>query len=493
MANWSLPTVTSAYTDVIQFIKDREVDVARWFSTAFSAGTNIPDGCVRWNNTNKNWEIYSTATSTWSALAAKYGIDVETVDGAHAGVAANNVLKLDSNAFVPLGNIPSTLTGKSADQLDGYHASTGTTGNSIPVRDGSGVIPGDIAGNAAYAPSAGNADTLDNYHADTGTTINTVPVRNASGAVPGNITGNAATASKLATPRTINGVSFDGSADITISATATSHTHPGGDITSAVANATNGRNVYDNGAFGGTTGYKEATAVKVGFAQESSNADTVDGEHASNFATHRAEGRNYIDNARMVYDNGGGGGTVGWKEASSVKVVNASYADTFPPVTSGNLLQYTASSTGNVVGFQPYIAFQPYSSVKLTSGAGSEGDSTTYVKVLEFITPLSGTLHSSFQLESGWAKIYINGVAVTAEVTASATPRTHTITVNKDDKIQIYTRSDFNKEYTLVRNWTLRSSTSGFIPLRFTGFRTRNYVGSDSAGAALFGIVESFA
>lgn len=41
-----------------------------------------------------------------------------------------------------------------------------------------------------------DVDTVDGKHAATGTTANTIPVRDASGALPGNITGNAATASK---------------------------------------------------------------------------------------------------------------------------------------------------------------------------------------------------------------------------------------------------------------------------------------------------------
>ena len=43
-----------------------------------------------------------------------------------------------------------------------------------------------------------DVDTVDGFHAGTGTTKNTIPVRDANGALPGNITGNAATASKAA-------------------------------------------------------------------------------------------------------------------------------------------------------------------------------------------------------------------------------------------------------------------------------------------------------
>ncbi len=50
-------------------------------------------------------------------------LNADKVDGADAGNAANNVLKLDASGLVPLANIPTPLTGKDADTVDGSHAS----------------------------------------------------------------------------------------------------------------------------------------------------------------------------------------------------------------------------------------------------------------------------------------------------------------------------------------------------------------------------------
>ncbi len=69
-----------------------------------------------------------------------------------------------------------------------------------------------------------DSDTLDGYDANTGTAANSVPVRNASGVLPGDIAGNAATTTKLNTARTIDiggivsatATAFDGSGNITI-------------------------------------------------------------------------------------------------------------------------------------------------------------------------------------------------------------------------------------------------------------------------------------
>ena len=69
-----------------------------------------------------------------------------------------------------------------------------------------------------------DSDTLDSYHANTGTTASTIPVRNTSGVLPGDLAGNAATTTKLNTARTIDiggiatadATSFDGTTNITI-------------------------------------------------------------------------------------------------------------------------------------------------------------------------------------------------------------------------------------------------------------------------------------
>ena len=78
------------------------------------------------------------------------------------------------------------------------------------------------------------------------------------------ITGNAGTATKLAVARNINGVPFDGTSDISITAVPAAHTHSGGDITSAVANATNSVNSTNS-----------VNATNAG------NADTLDSQHGA--------------------------------------------------------------------------------------------------------------------------------------------------------------------------------------------------------------------
>lgn len=66
------------------------------------------------------------------------------------------IQKYASNAWATVGKLMHDV-----DTVDGKHAATGTTANTIPVRDASGKLPGDITGNASTASKA--LDLADNY------------------------------------------------------------------------------------------------------------------------------------------------------------------------------------------------------------------------------------------------------------------------------------------------------------------------------------------
>ena len=59
------------------------------------------------------------------------------------------IQKYASNAWATVGKLMHDV-----DTVDGKHAATGTTANTIPVRDASGKLPGGITGNAATASKA---------------------------------------------------------------------------------------------------------------------------------------------------------------------------------------------------------------------------------------------------------------------------------------------------------------------------------------------------
>ena len=79
MANWSLPTVTDLYTDIIDFFRQRDEDCATMFDVGFPI--NMPTGAVKWNSANNYFEKYDGAT--WGLLSTKYIIDVDKLDGEH--------------------------------------------------------------------------------------------------------------------------------------------------------------------------------------------------------------------------------------------------------------------------------------------------------------------------------------------------------------------------------------------------------------------------
>lgn len=70
MANWSNPVLTSTYTDVLNILKDRDVDLALQFDGV--TPTNLPTGAVRWNSTINRWQKWSG--SAWGELTATYAL-----------------------------------------------------------------------------------------------------------------------------------------------------------------------------------------------------------------------------------------------------------------------------------------------------------------------------------------------------------------------------------------------------------------------------------
>ena len=134
---------------------------------------------------------------------------------------ANAVAVRDTNGKLPGDITGNAATATKADKL--------TTSRIIRLTgDVSGSTPFDGSRDATIAVTVDNSARLAGYSPNTSTGANTIPVRNSSGALPGNILGNAATATKLATARTIaltgdvtGSASFDGSANATINTTST--------------------------------------------------------------------------------------------------------------------------------------------------------------------------------------------------------------------------------------------------------------------------------
>lgn len=81
--------------------------------------------------------------TSWIIMDAN---DADTVDGAHAGTGANNVLKLDSSGKVPVANLPlsspsaaGAISSADKTKLDGI--ATGANNYTHPTGDGSLHVP----------------------------------------------------------------------------------------------------------------------------------------------------------------------------------------------------------------------------------------------------------------------------------------------------------------------------------------------------------------
>jgi len=202
--DWTSPKTSDTHTEELAATRGRDESNARM---DYTGDTNIPDGTIRWNKTNNRFEIWNATTSTWSVLSSKYLINVDTVDGYHAGNASGNVpvsngtLNINLNADLLDGKhgtffqaranhtgtqAPSTISpqgtgsGLDADKLDGQHGTyfqaranhTGTQAPSTisPQGAGSGLdadlLDGKHAGNASGNVPVSNGTLNINLNAD---------------------------------------------------------------------------------------------------------------------------------------------------------------------------------------------------------------------------------------------------------------------------------------------------------------------------------------
>ena len=154
-----------------------------------------------------NWDgRYYTETEVNNLLSGKQA----TITGAATTITSSNLTASMALVSDASGKVAAhgTVSATELGYLDGVTSSVQTQLNSkeptittLPVSKGGtgvGTLTGLVKGNGTSAMTAAVAGT--DY---------VIP--------SGSITGNAATATKLATARTINGVSFDGTANITIS------------------------------------------------------------------------------------------------------------------------------------------------------------------------------------------------------------------------------------------------------------------------------------
>ena len=111
MANWANPLLTSTYVNFVTEVKGRDDDAARQFDPANTSATNVPNGTIRWNSNNSNWERWNG--SAWAALSASYAISI-TGNAATATLATNA-----TTAATTTGNAGTATTLQTARTING--------------------------------------------------------------------------------------------------------------------------------------------------------------------------------------------------------------------------------------------------------------------------------------------------------------------------------------------------------------------------------------
>jgi hypothetical protein len=77
MADWSLPTLSSTYTNFLAEVKNRDVDLALQFDGTTS--TNLATGTIRWNSSANTWQKWTG--SAWGALSSTFAFSAITTTG----------------------------------------------------------------------------------------------------------------------------------------------------------------------------------------------------------------------------------------------------------------------------------------------------------------------------------------------------------------------------------------------------------------------------
>ncbi len=80
MANHSLPTISSGYSNFVNELDARFDDLALGLDPAVTTATNVPTNTVRWNSAGNSWQKWNG--TAWNALTAGYSININGTVGA---------------------------------------------------------------------------------------------------------------------------------------------------------------------------------------------------------------------------------------------------------------------------------------------------------------------------------------------------------------------------------------------------------------------------
>lgn len=192
MANHSLPTLTSTYTQVLSELDARMDDIAIGFDPARTTATNMPVGTISWVSVANKWQKWSGGN--WTDLTTEYSINIS----GNANTAIKLLTPRSINGVSFDGSAPITIAANTPTPLifssggNGAGAGTSFNGNSATT----------ISYNSIGAPSLTGSGASGTWSINiTGTAASTAY---ASVAALANNATNATTASNAVSLKTTN-------------------------------------------------------------------------------------------------------------------------------------------------------------------------------------------------------------------------------------------------------------------------------------------------
>src|SRR5690625_2675850 len=77
---------TDVYLARLSWLIEIKKALAQWLSVG--SHSNVPEGAIRWSQSQKRWEVYSGGT--WGALETEYNVNVKQLQGAEPNTAVSN-------------------------------------------------------------------------------------------------------------------------------------------------------------------------------------------------------------------------------------------------------------------------------------------------------------------------------------------------------------------------------------------------------------------
>lgn len=167
MANWLKPVLTDLYTNVLDWLKARDTDLAKGLDPANVTVENPQSGFIRWSSANRRWERFDG--TSWPVLSSSYAINADTASKWQTartltlagGVTGSASWDGSANVTLTAAVTQGPGSGLNADLLDGqhgaYYATAAAAASAQSTADSKANKAGDTFTGPIYVSSASEA------------------------------------------------------------------------------------------------------------------------------------------------------------------------------------------------------------------------------------------------------------------------------------------------------------------------------------------------